>query len=421
MTRALYSALRAEVLALKHRVATLTGGSSGPSTPTAHATSHQNGGTDEVNVAGLSGELADPQPPKAHKTSHQSGGSDAIQLDNLAAPDDNTDLNASTSAHGLMPKWTSTLVTALLDLISSTRGAILYRGAAAWAALAPGTATHVLTSNGAGADPSYQVTGSGTVTTTGSPANGNLAKFTGATSISNADLTGDVTTSGTVVATIANDAVTYAKMQNVSAADKLLGRGQGGGSGDVQEITLGTNLSMSGTTLNASGSGSGAEVLISEQTPSGTGTVTFATISGAYRDLRVIVRGRGTAVAASVNVALQFNADTGANYDRQRVGTTNGSTASAAGATGQSSMILGNIPAASATAGNAGNVDIRIYDYIGTTFFKNAAAVETFRAIDVNVFSGTWFAAAAAITQIDVILSSGNYAAGSVVSLYGIS
>lgn len=53
--------------------------------------------------------------------------------------------------------------------------------------------------------------GSGTVTTTGSPANGNLAKFSGATSIVNADLTGDVTTSGTVATTIANGAVTPTK------------------------------------------------------------------------------------------------------------------------------------------------------------------------------------------------------------------
>jgi hypothetical protein len=66
-------------------------------------------------------------------------------------------------------------------------------------------------------------------------------------------LTGDVTGTGTgsFAATIANDSVTYAKIQNISGASLLLGRGAGAGGGDVQEITLGTNLSMAGSTLNA--------------------------------------------------------------------------------------------------------------------------------------------------------------------------
>lgn len=66
----------------------------------------------------------------------------------------------------------------------------------------------------------------------------------------------DITDLSIETAKIENDAVTYAKMQNVSAASKLLGRGDSG-SGDPQEITLGTNLSITGTTLNASGGGGG--------------------------------------------------------------------------------------------------------------------------------------------------------------------
>ena len=42
--------------------------------------------------------------PTAHATTHKAGGSDAIALDMLAAPTDITTLNASTTAHGLLPK-----------------------------------------------------------------------------------------------------------------------------------------------------------------------------------------------------------------------------------------------------------------------------------------------------------------------------
>ena len=67
--------------------------------------------------------------------------------------------------------------------------------------------------------------------------------------VTNATHTGDVTGSGAL--TIANDAVTYAKMQNVSATSRVLGRITSG-SGDVEELT-GANIRTISSTPEASG------------------------------------------------------------------------------------------------------------------------------------------------------------------------
>jgi hypothetical protein len=55
----------------------------------------------------------------------------------------------------------STDVQAILDQITTTHGSILYRDAAAWAALAPGVAGQFLKTNGAGADPEWAAAGGG--------------------------------------------------------------------------------------------------------------------------------------------------------------------------------------------------------------------------------------------------------------------
>lgn len=72
------------------------------------------------------------------------------------------------------------------------------------------------------------------------------------------NVSGTIITSGdtgTVSTTmIANDAVTLAKLVNATTNNRLLGRATAG-AGDWEEITLGTNLSFTGTTLNASGGG----------------------------------------------------------------------------------------------------------------------------------------------------------------------
>ena len=54
---------------------------------------------------------------------------------------------------------------------------------------------------------------------------------------------------------IANAAVTLAKIQNAAANSILVGSGAAGAGSSYVEIALGTNLSMTGTTLNATGGG----------------------------------------------------------------------------------------------------------------------------------------------------------------------
>jgi hypothetical protein len=77
------------------------------------------------------------------------------------------------------------------------------------------------------------------------------ASSTGGITELNGDVTTPASSSGNTTATIAAGAVTYAKMQAASANSILIGTNAG--STTLREITLGSNLSLSGNTLNATG------------------------------------------------------------------------------------------------------------------------------------------------------------------------
>lgn len=72
----------------------------------------------------------------------------------------------------------------------------------------------------------------------------------------------------------------FANLVQASAASKLVGRGSASGAGDFQEISLGSGLSMSSTTLSASGIIANSGGLIGIQTITTTGAYTYTPTSG---------------------------------------------------------------------------------------------------------------------------------------------
>ena len=71
-----------------------------PSALPLHASTHEDGGTDEISVAGLSGLLADGQTPLTHASTHASAGSDPLTLAQSQVTSLSTDLAAKLAVAG---------------------------------------------------------------------------------------------------------------------------------------------------------------------------------------------------------------------------------------------------------------------------------------------------------------------------------
>jgi len=84
---------------------------------------------------------------------------------------------------------------------------------------------------------------------------------------------GDITVSGSGATwTIDSDVVTYAKIQNVSATSRLLGRSTAG-AGNIEELTIGSGLSLTAGQLTATGAVTPAGVSGSVQINDGAGAL----------------------------------------------------------------------------------------------------------------------------------------------------
>lgn len=272
-------------------------------------------------------------------------------------------------------------------------------------------------------------------------------------------MSGDATMANTGALTVANDAITYAKMQNVSATSRILGR-KSASSGDTEECTLsevldfissaaqgdilyrgasswarlgagtsGQALVTGGASANPSwsavGSGSGgALTLISSQSLASASSVTFSSL-GSYSHLELYFTGRSDAAGTPVTVIVQFNGDSGSNYGLQEAQDSNTSVTAGTNAN-STSLVFGFAAGSGATSGCAGYGKATIHNYTDTNLWKTVdiqCGYQTGTAAGSalhRVASGFW-QSTAAIGNMTVSISSGNGTAGSKAWLYGRS
>lgn len=223
-------------------------------------------------------------------------------------------------------------------------------------------------------------------------------------------------------------AITNVKMADMAEAT-IKGRAAGSGTGVPADLTADQASAILDTAsdpfarTSALPSGGSGYVLIEEATPSATGTHTFASL-GAYRHLELRWSAAGDAPSKTVGINVQFNGDTGPHYDRATI-SSNGSFTDEVQAVAAALANVGLISGGTAPAGAAGVGVLSISDYRGTAFRKGGVGQSSCKEEDAS--SGLTQRTTAIhwrntdpITSITVVLTSGNFADGSKLSLYGI-
>lgn len=147
---------------------------------------------------------------------------------------------------------------------------------------------------------------------------------------------------------------------------------------------------------------------------SSTTSVTFSSISGAYRDMVLVVSGTNSVDA---NLYFRFNGDSGSNY--WNIGMRgNGSSALQAGGGGSSTGFFFNNSARIGTS--EAMFSLNFLDYSVTDKHKSYLVSADRADAATERYFGRWDNTAA-ITSIVATVTSGNLVAGTTFTLYGVT
>lgn len=150
-------------------------------------------------------------------------------------------------------------------------------------------------------------------------------------------------------------------------------------------------------------------------------SITLSSLPQTYTDLLIVVSPRSDSASTALNLLMQFNGDTGANYAYKYL-RGSGATVGVGGGTGQTSILANSVvPGSTATANTFGNITYTIPNYAGSLskMVLNNGVSENNAATSYQTLNGGAWTSTAAITSI-AFTTTGNFVANTVVSVYGV-
>lgn len=163
------------------------------------------------------------------------------------------------------------------------------------------------------------------------------------------------------------------------------------------------------------------ELLETTTLTSATSSVTFTSLTSTYaskfNNLQIRVVGRAVVSSGVRSVVIQFNNDTGLNYDSGRI-IYDGSIVESNAFTNRENNLIGAVTGSTSPANSPGANIIDIFDPFDTS--KNTTLRSLF-GMTGNVFNGMYVSNWADTSSVDVIkvYMTADFEAGTRISLYG--
>lgn len=321
--------------------------------------------------------------------------------------------------------------------LSSTRGAILERGAAGWVAITPGTAGLPFVSAGAGADPLYQILGlSGGGTNNGSivASNGGIV-YSDATKL---NILAATATARQMLQSGASGAPSWSTTTwpATTTVNRILYSSSANVIGEIATasngilVTDGSGVPSISTTLPSGLTGGPAEVLLNTLTASGSVSLSDTTsLTATYKNYKVVFQ---NVIPVTNGACLQLTVSTDGgssylttNYISEAAGF-NGT--SSAADTSTSAILIGggatNIGCPGNTAGYSGlSGHLYIHNPAGGSLYTAfEGQVAYYSSVPANVIAMLhgFNTTTSAVNAIKFAESSGNISSG-VIKIYGMN